>query len=271
MWDAVLEQTDGLGLLHARRFSQFGDHRFRNVAIHVHHGESLAGLAGVGIRPPAKRKIGDVDFVFAKNRAHPPNHAGDVAVAHVDEVALQRSFGLDPIDVQQARRVVQHGAFYHVLLAAGFEPEGEHAVIVSRCFRFALFADPEAARRRNGCSVHQVSLLFETLIQDPFNRGIADEFRFRFGNVSRVAQRNFFQGAFAHLRQEGAQPFREHNIGLQTEILLMRNRRHVYGILNHTVFQVLLHLERDLVANCLLRLVGRAADVRGEQHVVHGL
>src|ERR1022692_3111581 len=95
MWDAVLEQTDGLGLLYAGSFSQFSDHRVRDIAIHVNHGKSFPGLARFGVGPPSEREIGDINLVFAQDRAHAPDHAGDVAVAHIDEVALQRSFGFD--------------------------------------------------------------------------------------------------------------------------------------------------------------------------------
>jgi hypothetical protein len=207
MWDAVLEQTDGLGFLHARGFAQFGDDSFRNVAIHVHHGERFAGLARFGFCAPAKREIRDVDFVFAEDRAHAPDHARNIAIAHVDEIAFQWSFGFDAVDVQQARLVIKHRAFDYMLFAAGFQTQREHTVIVSRFFRLAFLGNSQPTGIGNGRGIHQVGFFFQALIQDALDRGIPNQLCLGFGDMARVTQRDFLQRAFAYLGDESAQPF----------------------------------------------------------------
>src|ERR1044072_9811854 len=97
------------------------------------------------------------------------------------------------------------------------------------------------------------------LIQNPFDSSVADQFSLPLSDVAAVAQRDFLKSSITYLGEECSQTFRENDVRLKLEILLMRNRRHVDGILNHAVFQIVFHLLGDLHTHRFLRFVGRSA------------
>ena len=49
----------------------------------------------------AQREVGDVDVVLPEHRSDPAHNAGHVEIAQVDDVALQRRFHVDAVDLQQ--------------------------------------------------------------------------------------------------------------------------------------------------------------------------
>src|SRR5271165_3544021 len=140
MW-AVLQrllllskQPDGLGLLDRRYFPKFRQHGSGHDTVHVNHRDGLARSSGFHIpHPAAQRKISNVDFVIAQNRTDFSDHAGDVAIAEVDEIALKRGFHFDSIHVQQAWGIlVQHRAFHHVFFPLSLQRNRKHAPRSSR-------------------------------------------------------------------------------------------------------------------------------------------
>ena len=75
--------------------------------------------------------------MLPQNRAHFPDHSGYVAIAQVNEIALQRRFHIDSIDVQQSRIIfVQHRALDQVLSGGRFQQHRKHTAGAS---------DPSAA------------------------------------------------------------------------------------------------------------------------------
>ena len=72
--------------------------------------------------PTAEREIRNVDLMFAQYRADLPDYAGDVTVAHEDQIALEWGFHINTIHVEQSWGVlVQDGAFDHMLSAGRLE------------------------------------------------------------------------------------------------------------------------------------------------------
>src|SRR6266851_1823368 len=110
-------------------FSQFGQHFWGHASIHVDHGYRFPRRARLPVAyPAAKGEIRDIDLVFAQNRAHLPDYAGDVTVAHVDEITLERSFHINPIHMKKPGRVfVQDRAFYQMFFAGSLEQNREYA------------------------------------------------------------------------------------------------------------------------------------------------
>ncbi len=96
-----------------------------------------------------------------------------------------------PSTCSKPRRVVEHRAFHHVLFGAGLQPEGENAVIVAGSFRLAFFSDAQPAGRSDSRRIHQIGFFLQALIQNAFDGGVADQFGFRLGNVSRIAHARF--------------------------------------------------------------------------------
>src|SRR6476660_917701 len=116
VFSVTLKQPDRLGLLHRRHSSQFSQNFWRHFSIHVHHRYRFPRSTGLGVADPAaQREVGNIDLVLAQNRAYFSDHAGNVAVTQVNEVALEGSFHVNPIHMQQSRPVlVQDGALYQV-------------------------------------------------------------------------------------------------------------------------------------------------------------
>ena len=82
------------------------------------YGDGLQGLA-VG-STPAEREIGDINLVRAEDRTDLPDHARHIAIAQVDQVALQWRFYIDAVDVEQARRpFMENSAFHQMFFTAG--------------------------------------------------------------------------------------------------------------------------------------------------------
>ena len=102
-----LKQPDRLCLLDRIDFSQHFENALRNATIDVHYGNRFPRFAFaffVGCaHTSSQRKVRDVDFVLTKNRADLPDHTGHVTVPHVDQVAFQRRFYINAIDIQEAR------------------------------------------------------------------------------------------------------------------------------------------------------------------------
>ena len=67
----------------------------------MYHCDRFARSAWLHIaHPTAERKIRNVDFVIAQNRAYFSNHAGHVAVAKLNQVTFQWSLHFDSVHVQ---------------------------------------------------------------------------------------------------------------------------------------------------------------------------
>ena len=74
------------------------------------------GSADVSALRRPSEKSAMLISLFAQNRAHFADHARDIAVAQVNQIAFERRLHVDAIDVQQPRRSpVQNRAFHHVL------------------------------------------------------------------------------------------------------------------------------------------------------------
>ena len=116
--------------------------------IHVDHRDRFARLLGIFLgAAPAQREVGNVDRFFPQDRSHFPDHARHVAIAQVNQVALQRRFHVDAIHMQQPRRVpMQHRAFHHVLFRGALQKNRQHAARASGR-RFRLCAIPAPAAR----------------------------------------------------------------------------------------------------------------------------
>src|SRR4029077_11887406 len=100
LWLAFSKQPNCFRLLNRGHFSQFRQHLGRNMPVHVDHLNRFPRSTGLHVPyPAAKREVRDIDLVLAQNRAYLPDHAGDVAVAHVNEAALERSFYINAIHV----------------------------------------------------------------------------------------------------------------------------------------------------------------------------
>jgi len=59
----------------------------------------------------------------------------------------------------------------------------------------------------------------------------------------------------------------QRDVRLHLDVLLVAERGHVDGVLDHAALQVLAHLHGDLHADRFLRLEGGAGNVRREQDV----
>src|SRR5262245_38895095 len=98
----ALEEANRSGLLDGRNLAQFAKHFLRNFHFDVNDGDGPFCVRGLAVGEAAsEREVGDVDLVLAENRANFADHAGDVAIPQVDEIALERSFDIDAIDVEQ--------------------------------------------------------------------------------------------------------------------------------------------------------------------------
>ena len=111
----------------------------------------------------------------------------------------------------------------------------ENAVIPVAPFGLRSSVDVQASRGGDGRGIHQVGLLLQAFVQNAFDGGVADQFGLGFRNVAAVAQGNMLQRAFAGLRQERAQAFRQHDVGVQLEVFLVRNRGNVHRVLDDAV------------------------------------
>src|SRR5579863_223753 len=97
------KEPDGLRLLNRRHFPELGQHPLGHDPIHMHHRDSFARSTWFHISHPAsQREISNIDFVIAQDGAYFSNHAGDIAIAKVNQVALERSLHFNSIYVQQA-------------------------------------------------------------------------------------------------------------------------------------------------------------------------
>src|SRR5207247_4429 len=91
------KQPDRLRLLNRWYSPQFSQHVFRHSSINVDHCNCVARFARFVTHPPAERKVGNIDFVFAKNGADFANYAGHIAVAGAFTrfaFSSQASFGI---------------------------------------------------------------------------------------------------------------------------------------------------------------------------------
>src|SRR5581483_1213897 len=154
----------------------------------------------------AEGKIRDIDFVRAKNGADLPDDARDIAVAQVNEIALERRLDVNAVDIEQTRRAfMKHRACHKMLFAAGTQKQRQHASGASLgALRLARFVNRETLRLRDGSSVYQIGFFFQSLVQDAFDRGIANQFGLPLGDVPAVAQRNFLESPVAGLRYKGS-------------------------------------------------------------------
>ena len=74
--------------------------------------------------------------------------------------------------------------------------------------------------------------------------------------MAAVAEYDFFNRAFAGLRQKRSQSFSQNDVGLQFKIFVVRDRRYIDGVLNDTMLVIFLNLQRNLIPHCLLRFMG---------------
>ena len=81
----------------------------------------------------AQGEVGDVDAVLAEDGADAADDAGDVVVADRDQGSVQRSFDVDAVVGQQARRgAVKHGGGGAGVALGGVQDELEHASLRRR-------------------------------------------------------------------------------------------------------------------------------------------
>ena len=92
------KKPDSFRLFDRRHLPELRQYWLGDDPIHVNHGNGFARFRIP--RPASQREISNIDFVIAQDRAYFPNHAGDVAVAKVNQVALERGLDIDSIDVQ---------------------------------------------------------------------------------------------------------------------------------------------------------------------------
>ena len=88
------------------------------------------------------------------------------------------------------------------------------------------------------------------------------------GDASAVGDLDVLQIARRGVREEVAEALGHLDVGRDLDVLLVRERGQVDGVLHDAELQVVAHLHGELDADGLLRLVGRSGDVRREDDVV---
>ena len=71
-----------------------------------------------------------------------------------------------------------------------------------------------------------------------------------------VSDGDVLNPATADLCQKRSQPFSQHDVGLHLNVFVVRDRRHIHGILNYAMLQIFLDLHRDLLPDRFLRFIG---------------
>ena len=76
--------------------------------------------------------------MLAEDSAHSADHAGDIAVAQEDAMALEGCLDINVVHGEQTRRsAVKHGALHNFLFRVRFHKNGEHiSGAAARCFGF---------------------------------------------------------------------------------------------------------------------------------------
>ena len=101
-------------LMDFRRFLQFAQHALRRGVIHLDYRDCFAVSCA---STAAQGKVGDIDFVAAKNGTYFAYYAWNVAIAHVDELTFQGDLYVDVVHSQQAQgRPMQNRPSYQSLV-----------------------------------------------------------------------------------------------------------------------------------------------------------
>src|SRR5216683_5504091 len=83
--------------------------------------------------------------MLAENGANSPNHARHVEVADEEQGSVQRSFDVDAVAGEQARRTsMQHGGARSGVASAGMQGNLEHRSRTARSFFLLIFVHPDA-------------------------------------------------------------------------------------------------------------------------------
>src|SRR5690242_5701084 len=103
----ALFKANCFGLMHGWDATELADNGLGNGTVNLYDRNGFARAAGLRFFAAAtQREVGNVDAVLAKNGPNFADHAGDVLVAHVNQVLLEGSFDIDAVDVKQTRRVL---------------------------------------------------------------------------------------------------------------------------------------------------------------------
>ena len=82
------------------------------------------------------------------------------------------------------------------------------------------------------------------------------------GSCAVIKDFDFLGGAFLHLTDEGAENIRQTDERLQARRFLSRDRRHIDGVGNRTLDEVIRHLLGNLKGDVFLRFRGRSTEMR---------
>src|SRR5438132_1567397 len=102
--------------------------------------------------------------------------------------------------------------------------------------RVFVFVDLYPSLLGNGYSIHHVGLLRNALVQHSLDGGIPDQLGVPFRDPSTVAKGNLLYGPGRgyDVGQKRSQLFRQGNVRPHQRVLLVIERRHVDGVLDHT-------------------------------------
>ena len=90
---------------------------------------------------------------------------------------------------------------------------------------------------------------------------------FPFGEAAVIGKLDALDAGLRKLRKKRSKPSRHLDVWRDLQILFVRQRRQVDGILHDAELQVFAHLQRNLHADGLLRFGSRSGNVRRENHI----
>ena len=209
--------------------------------------------------------------MFAEDGSDAADDAGDVVVADGDEGAVEGGFDVDAIVAQEAWRCsVEDGGRGAGVAVGGVEDEFENGADAAGGELLFVFLDADAAFGCNGGGVDAVggAALAVGAGEDAGDGGVADEVGFAGGDAAGVGDLDVFEVAGGGVGEEVTEALGHLDIGSDLDVLLVRERGEVDGVLDDAELEVVANLHGELDADGFLGFVSCSGDVRGEDDVV---
>ncbi len=151
----------------------------------------------------------------------------------------------------------------------GVQDDLEDRACAAAAELFLVFLDADAALGCDGGGVDAVGhAAAVSTAEDAGDGGVADEVGFAAGDAAGVGDLDVFEVAWRRVGEEVAEAHPHLDVGGEFDVLLMRERRQVDGVLHDTEFEIVADLHGELDADGLLGLVGGSGDVGREDDVV---
>ena len=219
---------------------------------------------------PGQVHHGDIDPGLAERLADETDHARAILVVQHQDLPLGDRLDDVAVDPHDAVILIaEQGAADEMLAVAATYRQPDQAGIPFAARAFGLDHTDAALAGQVG-SVDVVDLRPDHRRQQPLEGRSGQRFGREAGHRASVFQPDFLQLAGVKLRLEGAEGFRQREVGAQGVEQFGADRRHVDRVDNHATLQKIDDLPGDLDGDVDLGIQGGGAQMWGTDHLFEG-